>query len=58
MAGASLVQVCSAAMKEGPEIYGRIASEICDWLDTNNYSDVKDIIGKYSSLLINGEKNG
>jgi len=48
MAGASAVQVCTAAIKEGPSAYGRIAGEINSWLDVNGYNSVDEIIGKYS----------
>lgn len=51
MAGAELVQVCTAAIHEGPGAYGRIASEISDWLDKNGYADVKEIKGKYLESL-------
>ncbi len=47
MAGASAVQVCTAAIHEGPSVYGRIADEINTWLDANNYSEIKEIIGLY-----------
>ena len=47
MAGASLVQVCTAAIKEGPSCYGRIANELNDWLDSNGYNNIGEIIGKY-----------
>jgi dihydroorotate dehydrogenase len=51
MVGASLVQVCTAAIKEGPSAYGRIAGEINSWLDQNGYSSTSEIIGKYSDNL-------
>ena len=47
MAGASLVQLCSAAIHEGPSAYGRVASEMSNWLDQNNYSSLNEIKGKY-----------
>ena len=56
MAGASLVQVCTAAIKEGPSAYGRIASEVESWLDENGYDGVSEIIGRYSESLKNGGK--
>lgn len=51
MAGASMVQVCTAAIHEGPAAYGRISSEVNSWLDENGYKSVKQIIGKYSKNL-------
>ncbi|MBI9109095.1 MAG: hypothetical protein JEZ04_20290 [Spirochaetales bacterium] len=51
MAGASLVQVCTAAIKEGPSAYGRIAGEINSWLDENGFADIGEIKGKYTINL-------
>ena len=51
MAGASLVQVCTAAIHEGPSAYGRIAQETADWLDENSYSSLSEIKGKYLETL-------
>lgn len=51
MAGASLVQVCTAAISEGPAAYGRIATEIGEWLDTNGYSSLSEIQGLYLKNL-------
>ena len=48
MAGASLVQVCTAAISEGPAAYGRIAGEISEWLDQNGYKNLPEITGKIS----------
>ena len=48
MAGASLVQVCTAAIKGGPETYGRIAGEIDAWLDGNpRYACIADLVGAF-----------
>ena len=47
MAGASLVQVCTAAIKEGPGTYGKIASEISDWLEEHGYTSIAEIKNKY-----------
>lgn len=51
MAGASLVQICSAAIKHGHGVYGRIAREINDWLDTHGYHSIEDIRGLYRKRL-------
>jgi len=45
MAGASAVQVCTAAILNGPTIYGKIAREINDWLDAHGYKSVEEIRG-------------
>ncbi len=45
MAGASAVQICTAAMSEGPSIFQRIINEVNDWLDAHNYSSINDIKG-------------
>jgi len=47
MAGASAVQVCSAAIRRGNEVYGRIAGEIDSWLEKHGYSSVSEVIGLY-----------
>ncbi len=45
MAGASAVQVCTAAVTYGDGVYGRIAQQISDWLDSHGYDSVDDIRG-------------
>jgi len=45
MAGASAVQVGSAVLYHGPEVFRNIADEIREWLDENNYSSFEEIIG-------------
>ena len=50
MAGASLVQVCTAAITGGPSVYGKISAEISDWLDSNGYSSLSEIKGKYPNI--------
>ncbi len=45
MAGATAVEVCTAAVLEGPTVYGRIATEISRWLDAHGLSSVHDIVG-------------
>jgi dihydroorotate dehydrogenase (NAD+) catalytic subunit len=45
MAGACAVQVCTAAILRGPQVYGRIAREMSDWLDKHGYASVKQITG-------------
>ncbi len=46
MAGASAVQVCTAAILEGHTVYGRIAGQVEEWLDIHDYASLRDIQGK------------
>jgi dihydroorotate dehydrogenase (NAD+) catalytic subunit len=43
MAGASAVQVCTEAILKGPKIYGKIARELNDFLDSHGYNSVEEI---------------
>jgi len=45
MVGASAVGVCTAAILEGPGVFGRIASQIETWLDAHGYSSLNDVRG-------------
>ena len=45
MAGASAVQVCTAAILEGQTVYRRIAGEMDKWLQSHEYDSVLDIQG-------------
>ena len=45
MAGASAVQVCTAAILEGHTIYGKIAAQLNEWLDKHNFGSIEDIRG-------------
>jgi ferredoxin len=45
MAGASAVGVCTAAILRGPAVFGRIATELGEWLDAHGYASVADIRG-------------
>jgi len=45
MAGATAVQVCTAAILRGPTVFGKIAAEIGAWLDAHGYQRVADIRG-------------
>ena len=47
MAGASLVQICSAAIKFGHKIYGKVAKEIEDWLSQHGHKSLDEIRGIY-----------
>ncbi len=45
MVGASAVQVCTAAILNGPGVFGKIASEMDRWLEDHGYSSVNDVKG-------------
>ena len=45
MAGASVVEVCTAAILRGANIYGKIASQMNDWLDRQGYTSLDEIRG-------------
>lgn len=45
MAGASAVQVCTAAILRGPSVFGRIAGELDAWLDAHGHASVREIQG-------------
>ena len=51
MVGASAVQVCSAAIKDGHNVYGKIAQEMDDWLAAHGYGSVEAIKGLYKTRL-------
>ncbi|MDD3389938.1 dihydroorotate dehydrogenase [Aminivibrio sp.] len=51
MAGASLVQICSAAVRHGSEIYGRVAAEMGEWLDSRGIDSIEDVRGRYISAV-------
>lgn len=50
MAGASLVQVCTAAIERGHAVYGRIANELDTWLDEHGHASVNDIRAAFPSV--------
>ncbi len=45
MAGASAVQVCTAAILRGPSVFGRIAGELDAWLDAHGHASVREVHG-------------
>lgn len=47
MAGASAVQVCSASILKGQNVYGKIAGDLNKWMDKHNYPDIKSLVGKF-----------
>jgi dihydroorotate dehydrogenase subfamily 1 len=54
MAGASAVQVCTAAVLEGHTVYGKIAGQVEEWLDSHGYDSINDIKGKALPYLRQG----
>jgi len=45
MAGASAVQVCTAAILRGPSVFGKIARELDTWLDAHGHASVTEVVG-------------
>ena len=45
MAGASAVQVCTAAIVRGPAVFGKIATEIGTWLERHGYPGPSAVTG-------------
>ena len=45
MAGATAVQVCTAAILKGPGVYGKITRELDAFLDSHGYTDITQIKG-------------
>ncbi|MFP4344638.1 MAG: 4Fe-4S binding protein [Anaerolineales bacterium] len=45
MAGATAVQICTAAITKGPEIFGKVARQLERWLDKHDYASVEEIHG-------------
>lgn len=45
MAGASAVQVCTAAIMRGPDVFGRIAAEAGAWLDAHGHASFAAVQG-------------
>lgn len=45
MAGASAVQVCTAALQRGPTVYGTLAAGVGAWLDQHGYADLSEVVG-------------
>jgi len=45
MAGASAVQVCTAAILHGPGVFGKIARELDGWLDEHGYATAAELRG-------------
>ncbi|MCF2137546.1 MAG: 4Fe-4S binding protein [Candidatus Thorarchaeota archaeon] len=57
MAGASLVEVCTAAILNGPSVYGTIARGIATWLRNHQYDSLWDIVGMAIPHLRHNEQS-
>ena len=55
-AGASLVQICTAAITKGAEIYGKVAGEIDGWLEERKISSPNSLRGEYARQLASFRK--
>jgi dihydroorotate dehydrogenase/Pyruvate/2-oxoacid:ferredoxin oxidoreductase delta subunit len=55
MAGASLVEVCTAAILKGPGVYGKIAEETGQWLAAHGYSRLEDVKALYLNKFREGQ---
>jgi dihydroorotate dehydrogenase subfamily 1 len=51
MVGASAVQMCSAAIKSGHQVYGKVAGEMDAWLEKHGYASVAEIKDLYKTRL-------
>jgi len=47
MAGASAVEVCTLAVLQGQEVYGKLAEGLGLWLDAHGYRSPADLKGQY-----------
>lgn len=45
MAGAKWCGICTAAIVQGRDVYGKIASEMESWMKSHNYNNLDEIIG-------------
>jgi dihydroorotate dehydrogenase (NAD+) catalytic subunit len=55
MAGASAVQVCTAAILRGPGVFAKIATELASWLSEHGYRAPSDIVGR-ATVPVPGER--
>ncbi|MCX7847611.1 MAG: 4Fe-4S binding protein [bacterium] len=51
MAGAWVVQVCTAAILRGPQVYGAIAREMAEWMEAHGYTSVEEVRARGRSLV-------
>jgi dihydroorotate dehydrogenase/NAD-dependent dihydropyrimidine dehydrogenase PreA subunit len=55
MAGARAVQICTGAILEGPEIYGRVTREIGEFMDRKGLASLDDLVGAYMRGIGEGQ---
>jgi ferredoxin len=58
LAGASVVQVCTAAILRGPGVLGRIAAETAAWLAARGYASLDEVRGLAHRLPVADEVAG
>jgi dihydroorotate dehydrogenase (NAD+) catalytic subunit len=46
MAGATLVGIGSAVINDGPSVFGRICTELANFMSDNGYAQLADLRGK------------
>jgi dihydroorotate dehydrogenase (fumarate) len=46
MAGATLVGIGSAVINDGPSVFGRICTELANFMEDNGYAQLADVRGK------------
>lgn len=56
MAGATAVQICTAAILEGPKVYTRILNEIVSWMQEHKVYSLKEIHKLYIKKIGKGQK--
>jgi len=56
MAGASLVGVCTAAILNGADVYGKIAQQASDWLEKHGYESIEEVKGLYLEKYRQGQQ--
>lgn len=56
MAGASLVQICTAVLLRGHRIHKKIADETAKWLDDHGHADIHEVQGLYLKKYGHGQR--
>jgi dihydroorotate dehydrogenase subfamily 1 len=46
MVGASAVGICTAAILQGPQVFGKVAEEMARWLDEHGYASLAEVQGR------------
>jgi ferredoxin len=50
-AGATAVQICTAAIVRGNEIYGKVATQIEEWMDQRGFKSPAELTGRTVRLM-------